>query len=164
LSAGFVPSGETFKAIVAGLHLDQPRRNAGVYKATGDEMNKFEFLLTVLDALERRKLSLDFETYIAIIREGVKYGGIRRKIASLLAKARSQSVLAGKKLSGESAEIRVENAGLSWVHLLKNYSLFKENVDRTNLPTVRIRCNDRQLRKVLITEQSLTVRSRIKYN
>ena len=124
-------------------------------------MSKFEFLLALLDSLERRKLSLDFETYISIIREGGKYGGIRRKIASLLAKARSKSLPGGKNLSDESAENRIQIAALSWVDLFKHFPLYKDNLDKTDLPTVRIRCNDQQLRQVLLAEQSLTVRSRI---
>jgi len=129
--------------------------------SNSDEMNKFEFLLAVLDALERRKLFLDFETYISIIREGARYGGIRRKVASLIAKARTKSVPGGKKISGESADDRIKPVVITWVDLFNHFSQFKDAVERTELPVVRIRCNDRELRQILLAEQSLTVRTRI---
>jgi len=144
------------------MHFDQPRRNVGASKESSlDEMNKFEFLLSVLDALERRKLSLDYETYITIIKEGNRHGGIRRKIASLIAKVRSTSLPTGKKISEEASDDRIKPVALTWVDLLKHFSQYKDHVERNDLPCVRIRCNERELRQILLAEQSIKARTRI---
>jgi hypothetical protein len=143
------------------LRLEQPRRTVGVARIAADDLNKFEFLLSLVDALQRRKLSLNSETYVAIIREGVRVGGIRRKIASLLIKSRSRSLPGGKRISDESHDERDPSTPITWVDLLKHFSIYREKLEDSDLPSVTIRCNDQELRRVLQAEQSLSMRSRI---
>ena len=55
------------------------------------ELNKLKFVLFVLDSLTKRNLPIDGSFYSAVLTEGVRIGGLGRKIASLLGKARANT-------------------------------------------------------------------------
>merc|ERR1711966_301761 len=50
---------------------------------------KFQFLLFVLDSLERRKLAVDPAFYSSILAVGAQGGGLQKRVASLFARSRN---------------------------------------------------------------------------
>ena len=93
LSSGYIPSKDFMRfGIVQGMELTgKPKQN--IPKAQFDDSAKFDFLLFVLDSLNHRNLSCDTSIYAAVLFEGVRIGGSRKLIASLVAKSRGGDVL-----------------------------------------------------------------------
>lgn len=122
-----------------------------------EDIEKFEYLLHVLDSLERRKLHCTARFYNSILFQGSYLGGLHKKIASIIQKARTDSLLHLKvQVQMGQAEGTKSLQVLSWIDLLKNYSEYRDTLDRTTLPPVRVRINENEIRQVLSAEQSVT--------
>ena len=153
--------------MIEGLNLksDIPFTSGAMRKSadslvSSDEDEKLQFLLFVLDSLEARKLQVDSAFYSSILVLGAQAGGLQKRIASLLTRARK---------SGNNKEITLSEAGslttdesvaqhiTSWEHLFENYSTYKEGLGpSTMFPSIRVSSKD--FGRVLAAEQAVAYR------
>ena len=122
---------------------------------------KFEFLLFVLDSLERRKLTVDSMFYCSILVFSAQAGGLQKRIASLVTRSR-KSGIQQKEISVSEVESTKEEASsqhiiTSWEDLLENYSSYKkEEFSSVSFPLVRVSSKD--FGRVLAAEQAVAYR------
>lgn len=161
LRAGYIPSKQTFGAIMESLNLqsDLPFTSAAMKKSIKSQGTDgtFQFLLFVLDSMEARKLSVDSTFYSSILIWAARAGGLHKRIASLLAQSRKNGSQQGKTLSDSQSPEVSASGQVSWEHLFGNYSIYKENLDSLMIfSTIRISNND--LGRVLAAEQAVAYR------
>ncbi|KAL7542112.1 hypothetical protein ACHAXR_011528 [Thalassiosira sp. AJA248-18] len=160
LGAGYIPSKITFRAMIDGLSLqpDISFSSASTRKSSVPSEGKFEFLLFVLDSLEVRKLMVDSTFYSSILVLGAQVGGLQKRIASLLTRARKSGNQ--KEISLSEAECEEELPCvqvLAWEDLFENYSSYKkEDFSSIIFPSVRVTSKD--FGRVLAAEQAVAYR------
>lgn len=103
--------------------------------------------------MEKRKLYLTGQFYSCIISQGARLGGLNKKIASLLKESRDDSSHLKVQIDEEDA---INETCSSWIHLLENYSDYRDKLDRTVLPSIRVRINQKEIRQVLTAERSIS--------
>ena len=103
--------------------------------------------------MERRKLYLPGQFYSCIISQGAHLGGLNKKIASLLKQSRDDSLHLEVQV-GE--KVVTKDTCSSWIELLENYSDYRDKLERTVLPSIRVRINQKEIRQVLSAEQSVS--------
>lgn len=148
----------TFQTIIKALKLG-PEKKKVVQEPLADEA--FDFLLFVLDSLQKRNLPCDGSFYASILFCGARLGGLRKKVASLLTEARATSdgrtwkmTVDGDGRSGESRHI----AG--WEDLIQNYDAYKGEIgNEMKLPPLAVRVGNRNIRGVLSAERAVTYNS-----
>jgi len=166
LGAGYIPSKITFNAMMEGLNLqaDMPFTSRAMKQNSSDSHppeEKFEFLLFVLDSLERRKLTVDSMFYCSILVFSAQAGGLQKRIASLITRSR-KSGIQQKEISVSEVESTKEEASsqhiiTSWEDLLENYSSYKkEEFSSVSFPLVRVSSKD--FGRVLAAEQAVAYR------
>ncbi len=120
-----------------------------------EEEERFKYLLSVIDSIEPRRLQCTGQLYAIILSEGAHKGGLFKKIASLLQISRTESL--GIKMEVDSGnEPQRKQIKSSWVNLFDNYVKYKDSLEEVDLPAVRVRINQKEIRQVLLAEQSVT--------
>merc|ERR1739845_58855 len=164
LGAGYIPSKLTFRAMIDGLSLQSdmsltstiPRKKANAPPSDG----KFQFLLFVLDSLERRKLAADPSFYSSILWVGAQAGGLQKRVASLLVRSRHNWQQKGAKLpTAESTDEATSlHRAISWENFYENYSAYKE-AHRSNIvfPAIHVP-SKKDFGRVQAAEQAVAYR------
>eukprot|EP00594_Rhizosolenia_setigera_P014684 CAMPEP_0178956734 /NCGR_PEP_ID=MMETSP0789-20121207/10454_1 /TAXON_ID=3005 /ORGANISM="Rhizosolenia setigera, Strain CCMP 1694" /LENGTH=1089 /DNA_ID=CAMNT_0020638767 /DNA_START=279 /DNA_END=3548 /DNA_ORIENTATION=+ len=193
LASGYIPSKATFEDILSSLKLDKisPNNNNNNNKIKSDIDNKtsmfdihretFEFLLFVIDSLNKRKLSINGTFYSAILREGVRLGGFGRQMAYLLGKAREEgntnTILSNTSTSSSSSKTTEEST--TWSNVLhsvetgqvktKKYTRGGQNNKSDSesdsssllpLPNLKVTVNKREFRQVIAAESPVVYSAR----
>lgn len=162
LKSGFIPSKAFLQTIVHTLDLIPPKRKEGIREEALKEIpqESFDFLLYVIDSLRARNLPCDGSFYSTVLFTGARIGGLRRKLASLLAESRAATVdsnigdLAGVIVESEEAKGKTV---VGWADLVKNYDSYKERLgDDVELPPLAVRIASKEVRQVLAAEQRVT--------
>jgi len=163
LKNGYIPSKMTFRKILESLYLlkskEKKARIFGNQSDNDEEIEKFKYLLSVLDAIEGRKLHSTGQMYSCILSQGATIGGVYRKIASLIQIQRSGSAHLQVQINHDENEETSQQTNLTrWSDILENYSDYKTSIKEKSmkLPFVRVRINQRELRQVLFAEQGVT--------
>jgi len=156
LESNYIPSKYTLKAMLRGLDLLPKAKNRrGFENVKVDDpvtTDNFDFLVFVLDSMERRKLTCDSSFYSATLLEGARVGGSRKRLASLMVKSREYT----SKNDGKKTR-----KGLMWNELLARDIDFRiEDPGSVNVPALRVRVGDRETRQVYFAEQSVFFRPR----
>jgi len=164
LRAGYIPSKLTFRAMIDGMNLqtDMPYTSAAMRKSTQSQLSagpgKFEFLMFVLDSLEGRKLTVDPAFYSSILVSAALSGGLKQRIASLIARSR--------KSGDTQKEIRVEDTEAksneicspeitSWEELFKDYERYKDELCQdTTFPQTRVKTT-KEFGRILAAESAV---------
>jgi pentatricopeptide repeat protein len=157
----FIPSKEILRKIIESLGLNFSREKKAKMVDNRDEsykieeMKKFKFLLYVLDTLEKRKLHASAQFYNCILFEGARLGKLYKKIASIIQKARVDTLSHNAEIGQEEGSNGLQV--IHWIDLLENYSEYRDNLDQLALPLVRVRINsEKEIRQVLFAEQNVT--------
>ena len=130
-------------------------------EALKNSHERFEYLLSVIDALDGRKIECDGYFYSATLFEAASIGGLQKKIASLIVKSKSQHKEEVKKIGGDNTDKHLEEGNaISWVQLIQNYSQYRNRMGEIRLSPVRVRISARELRQVLSAEQGVTYGTR----
>ena len=138
------------------VRLRQISRITPLQPSRGDE-KKFDFLLAVIDMLDTRKLMFDCSLYTALLFEGTQLGGLRKKIASLIAERRIASQSESHQIKFDQlSTTTVDRVKKSWLYLIENYAEYKTESENVDLPVIRLRINERDLRQVLGAERDVT--------
>ena len=162
LKSGYIPSKALLQRIVHTLDLIPPKRVEGIREAALKEIpeESFDFLLFIIDSLRTRNLPCDGLFYSTVLHSGARMGGLRRKIASLLAGSRAMTVdanigdLAGAIVLSEEARGKTV---VGWADLVKNYDVYKERLgDDLELPPLAVRISSKEIRQVLAAEQRVS--------
>lgn len=157
ISSGYIPSKKTFRAITDALSLI-PKRGQMRPQLTDDNRGEaegaFDFMIFVLDSMEQRKLPVVGAFYAAVLFEGSRAGGLRKKVASLIAESKL-SADGGKRIDvSESIECADEERCVGWEDILTNYQTLEGN--GIALPPVRVKSDERSIRAVLTAEQKVS--------
>ena len=142
------------------------RKNKGAAPIVSDspnveEENKFKYLLSILDSIAPRKLHCTGQLYVIILSEGAQNGGLFKKIASLLQQSRDDSSQIKMEV-GDSTKHHEKTIKSSWVNLFEKYTKYRDNLDEVELPPVRVRIHQKEIRQVLFAEQSVTYNAKRK--
>ncbi|KAL7551689.1 hypothetical protein ACHAWF_014875 [Thalassiosira exigua] len=166
LGAGYIPSKATFRAIMDGLSLqaDMPFSSAALRNGPNPHSSngEFKFLLFVLDSLDRRNLTVDSAFYSSILVLGAQTGGLQKRIASLVARARksgSHKEITVSKTDSKGEELPSSKLISSWEDLLENYSNYKKE-DISNIVFPPVRVSSKEFGRVLAAEQAVSYRGR----
>ncbi len=153
----------TFRNILERLNLlinkEKRAKVFGNQEGDNDEgIKKFRYLLTVLDAIEGRKLPCTGQMYSCILSQGATLGGLYRKISSLIQTQRTESLHINVDTGHDNEETAQEINLMKWSDLLENYSEYKTAIQqrKVKFPLVRVRINQRDIRQVLFAEQGVT--------
>mmetsp|Transcript_28012 Transcript_28012/g.51003 ORF Transcript_28012/g.51003 Transcript_28012/m.51003 type:complete len:1110 (-) Transcript_28012:431-3760(-) len=169
LESGYIPSKISFLAILEALDLLPLKRtqrkleyNDPKKAANSSHPEKFDFLLFVLDSIHTRKIPCDGLFYACMLFEGARVGGLRKKIASLLAVAREATNGDGARIKVDEQEIQKREI-LTWDMLVNHYSEYRDSLNKeVFLPNMRVRITDKDARLVLSAERGLTYRRKVK--
>jgi pentatricopeptide repeat protein len=158
LNCGFIPSRAMYRTMIESLGLIPPKRNEAAAFAKEIPVEKFNFILFVLDCLRNRNLPCDGEFYASTLITSSRMGPLRRKIGSLLVEARCKedSPLPTKSLEGSINEKGTEEKRtIGWEELLLNYDDYKLSPEVHQLPSLIVRVNTAHVRLILNAEQSV---------
>ena len=162
LKSGFIPSKALLQTIVQSLGLGPPQVKKGIREEALPAIpeESFDFLLYVLDSLRARNLPCDGSFYSSVLYVGARMGGLRRKLASLLAESRAATMeanigdLAGAVVESEEAKGKTV---VGWADLAQNYDAFKDRLgDDVELPPLAVKIASKEVRQVLSAEQRVT--------
>ena len=148
----------TFKSILEPLGYFRKKKGASSIvndNSSAEEENKFKYLLSILDSIAPRKLHCTGQLYAIILSEGARNGGLFKKIASLLQQSRDDSLQIKMELDGATKQ-HEKTIKSSWVNLFEKYTNYRDNLDELDLPPVRVRIHQKEIRQVLFAEQSVT--------
>jgi len=120
----------------------------------------FKFLLSILDSFDNRKLELSGQFYAAILAEGARMGGLEKRIASLIVKSKTETIVGGVHIVKPAVDPQ-QMRQTSWLELLQDYSKLKSSMDELSLPQVRVQVNERDIRQVLFSERGVSYSRRI---
>lgn len=171
LQSGYIPSKITFENILKGLELDAyPKKRPQNYSTSETDVgkDKLEFLLFILDSLGGRNLQISGSFYAAILVEGVRIGGLGRKMASLLGRARAQEMEGTSFHDTDVAGDDVERHVLSWqgifsyIQSSSNDDNEKNKIYDANLPILSVRVGQKEARLVLTAESPVVYNARQK--
>jgi pentatricopeptide repeat protein len=123
-----------------------------------EDIEKFLFLLFLLDSIAGRKLPCEASLYSAVLSFGIHLGGLPKKIAALIVTAKEASgVFANRnKLIDEE---RREDACVAsgWEDLFVRYDALKSEMSGpSSLPQLEVRIASREVVKVLRAEKNLS--------
>eukprot|EP00562_Extubocellulus_spinifer_P035641 CAMPEP_0178683258 /NCGR_PEP_ID=MMETSP0699-20121125/2212_1 /TAXON_ID=265572 /ORGANISM="Extubocellulus spinifer, Strain CCMP396" /LENGTH=1213 /DNA_ID=CAMNT_0020327849 /DNA_START=350 /DNA_END=3992 /DNA_ORIENTATION=+ len=157
INSGYIPSKKTFRAIIDALSL-VPKRGQMRPQLTDDNRGEaegaFDFMIFVLDSMEQRKLPVVGAFYAAVLFEGSRAGGLRKKVASLIAESKL-SAAGGKRIDvSEAIECADEERCVGWEDILTNYQTLEGQ--GIALPLVRVKSDERSIRAVLTAEQKVS--------
>lgn len=150
------------QTIIRTLDLIPPKKVEGIREEALKEIpeESFDFLLFVIDSLRTRNLPCDGSFYSTVLHSGARIGGLRRKIASLLAESRAATVdsnigdRAGAIVLDEEAKGKTV---VGWADLVQNYDVYKERLgEDVELPPLAVRIASKEVRQVLAAEQRVT--------
>jgi hypothetical protein len=160
LNSGYIPSKTAFQIMLEALEM-APRARFQLSKEIAPE--NFDFTLYVLDALHaRNNLQCDGSFYSCILHTGARLGGLRRKLASLLAESRAITVESNIQRAGEIVEQEEANGKIvvKWADLIENYNGYKHRLGTVELPPLAVRIGPKEVRHVLSAEQRVTYEKR----
>ena len=162
LEKGYIPSKAILSSIFESMNLQEQGKSEDAVEA---ETAKFRFLLFMLDALQARNLPVESCLYINALSSGAQLGGLPRKVASLLARAKtSESKADENRLYAVSSDATFSDESRvisGWVDLLDKYEcLPKESMLLSQLPRLPVRVATRDMARVLRAEQSVTYSNR----
>jgi len=118
------------------------------------DLSNLKFLLFVADSLSARKLPISGTIYAAMLQEGLTRGGLGKKVASLLGRAKTNTKEIGDILSNKQY-----STSLTWEDLLGQIedNDFDESM---TLPLLNVRLGKKEVRLVMAAESPLAYNSR----
>lgn len=162
LDQNYIPAKRTFRVMIENLELKRPYTPTTQKTGVNDQVNdvkKFDFMISVFDGLDRRRLSCDSYFYSSVLREGRRIGGLRRRVASLMVKSRIEN--SDKQYQSRIIEdVATQIDHLSWMEILTHYSVHRENLDQVALLSpVRVMINEKEIRQIIQAEQGILPKS-----
>jgi pentatricopeptide repeat protein len=156
--SGYIPSKQTFRTIPEALSL-VPKKGKAREKVNDDNreesVNAFDFMLFVMDLMDKRKLPIAGSFYASVLFEGTRAGGLRRDVASLIAESKLGAEGGTLIDLSDTVECADEESCLGWLDVLENYSEYEGK--GIALPTVRVQSDGKSIRSVLAAEQRVSL-------
>jgi pentatricopeptide repeat protein len=170
LSKGNIPSKATYqrifetmglivtKGLVSRVKFDKD----GLVKKGGlDDLDieKFKFLLYLVDSTSSRNLPCDAPLYSIILSFGAHLGGLPKKVAAYMGASKAATSNISKLIGEESsASLQVTNG---WEELFTSYNQFRGKIQSpANLPALMVRVSSSELPRILKAEKILMYRKR----
>lgn len=154
LKKGYIPNKAIFYTMT---HTSALLQTLG--SSTEDDAEKFTFLLFVIDSLRMRSIPVDASLYAATLFLGNRLAGLPRRIASLLAEAKTTAEVGTKQMMAIEVTDS-ETATLGWEYLQLHYDSC--NLESGALPSLAVRVPAREMRNVMQAEQAVTFSPRSK--
>ena len=128
------------------------------------DVEKFKFLLFLIDSLSGRNLPCEATLYATILQFGNHLGGLPRKISALLVSAKSASGVYANdkmKLIDEGRVCETECLIAGWEDLFTSFDELRNQIEGpSSLPKLQVRIASRELSRVLKAEKNLSYRKR----
>jgi pentatricopeptide repeat protein len=166
LSKGHIPSKAIYQAIFDSLKLF-PKGLGGlppVVHLTDEAVDKFKFLLFVIDSILARNLPCDGPLYSAILSYGSQLGSLPRKVAQIMVSAKAVGGVSdqGHKIIDETTKDETTSLVSSWEELFLRYDELKSELNSGSavLPSTTVRVSSRDVPKVLKAEMGLSYAKR----
>jgi len=170
LKSGNIPSKSVYDAIYQSFNLFPKKARDSlptVVHLNDESVEKFKFLLFVLDAITARNLPCEGPLYSAILSFGSQLGGVPRKTAKRLVVARSANEDGSRqKILTEADSEGMPRSAVLWEELFTQYGELQSEKDLMDtppsmLPFLSVRVNSRDLAKVLRAENGLSYAKRM---
>jgi pentatricopeptide repeat protein len=156
LKKGYIPNKAIFLSMTQSIQFESAEEEGATAA-----VERFTFLLFVIDSIQKRSLPVDASLYSSTLLLGNQNGGVTRRIASLLAKAKTTAQTGSKELLS-SPDMDKEGLTQGWEHLQLHYDSSSESSTDSMLPPLSVRVSAREMRKVLSAEQAVTFAPRNK--
>lgn len=132
------------------------------------EVEKFKFLLFLVDLLSDRNLPCEAPLYSTILQFGNHCGGLPRKVSAMLVSAKAASGVytnSNLKLLDEEGECDTESQSQcpisGWEDLFLSFDDVRSRIESPlSLPKLEVRIASRELSRVLRAERNLSFRKR----
>lgn len=169
MQKGNIPSKTIYQTIFESMGLSPNKSRVSKNSFNTDElaqwngldeadMEKFTFLLFLIDALIARNLPCEAPLYTAILSLGQQLGGLPRKISALMVVAKAYAGdIAGmnKLIDDDQCDDRCVVAG--WEDLAISYdSVRNQLLDPSSLPKLRVRVSSKEVPRILKAEKNLS--------
>jgi pentatricopeptide repeat protein len=165
-SKGYIPSRSIVMAVTEMLRVTSGD-DAG---SKDDDRQRFLFVLYLVDSTIGRKLPVDSRLYTGLLAFAARKGGMIRKVASLMAGAKTSVGSTTSKLllsvTGDDEDEGIPSSGSapaiipSWEALCIGYESYmevlKENASSLAMPALPVRATSRDFPRVLRAEQLVT--------
>ena len=89
--------------------------------------------------------------YAAILNQGVSLGGIQKKVVSVINK--ESEILALRLEENKSRPLSTEKGAITWEELIKNFTLYENDLDKIKFPPIRISVTSKNNMQVKSAEQ-----------
>jgi pentatricopeptide repeat protein len=156
LKRGYIPNKAMLAAMLAALHLKNPRERIALVSSTNTEPT-FEFLLFTMDALSARNLPIESSLYVPFLSLGSLLGGRAKRIVSYMANSRASTVSAGTSILSAADDNSEDNASAwpGWRSIYQNYDLYKSELPHPKAPRIQVRVPPKEVSFVLRAEKNL---------
>lgn len=137
-----------------------PKKRKGLEIATENDefaLDKFKFLLFLLDSIAGRNLPCEGPLYSAVLTQGFRIGGLPKRMASLLMSARTDAIKETKLLDETDSGEKVQMFQ-SWEELFLRYGEVKKRIASSGIPPLHVRTASRDVATVLRAEKNLSYR------
>jgi pentatricopeptide repeat protein len=153
LEKSYIPSKAMLRNIIGAMGLLEQGKLVLEYVERDPE--HFQFLLFLIDAIERRNMAVDAFLYAATIACGNQIGGKQREVASLLIKSKSAF---GAAIAVEVEENTLSEAlAVQWEEVaLKDELLKKLKTNSALLPRLEVSVGKRDTRAVFFAEKFMS--------
>ena len=120
---------------------------------------KFKFLLSMLDFFDKRKLQFSGQFYAGLLFEGARLGGLEKRIASLISMSKTDPSQLDVHIGLDEIDRKAKRP-VSWIEILEKYSQYRDSLDEIDLPAVRVKTTEREIRQVLVAERGVSYAQR----
>ncbi|KAL3932127.1 MAG: hypothetical protein SGARI_004044 [Bacillariaceae sp.] len=170
LSKGNIPSKATFQRVFEDMGLIVTKGlvsrvtfdKEGLVKKDGLDpldIEKFKFLLFLVDSISDRNLPCDAPLYSIILSFGAHLGGLPKKISSYMGASKAATSNENKMIDETSSESAQVTSG--WEELFTSYNEFRDLITSpAALPPLKVRVSSSELPRILKAEKVLMYRKR----
>jgi pentatricopeptide repeat protein len=153
LDKSYIPSKDMLRQVIKALGLVEKEHVVMEYNVQRNPQ-QFEFLLFLIDSMQKRKLSVDAYLYAATITCGNQLGDRYKDIASLLVKAKAGHDEIGGTVVSLDNGTGNDHLAVPWEEVLvKDELVRKLNLSPALIPTLRVFVSSRDTKVVFFAEK-----------
>lgn len=173
LGRGNIPSKAIFQTIFHGMGLLMTKGLVSRVSFSEDglvrkgelnelDLEKFKFLLYLVDAISKRNLPCEASLYSIILSYGAHLGGLPKKLATLMGAAKTASgFYENSKQLMDEGSFKKSSVTSGWEELFTSYDDVRGLIESpASLPLLRVRVATREVPRVLRAEKFVSYRKR----
>lgn len=159
LRNGYIPNEAIYHTIFGACGINATEKERIEAHRTQMAIPKFQFLLFVVDSLQRRKLPVAGDVFASVLALGQEIGGLPLRVALLFAS--KKTIKAETEIVGAKSNQPTQAIANTWEELFLKYDSYqKEDTVPQNLPNLVVRVAPRFAWRVLQAELSISENGR----